>query len=150
MSKQESKKAEEKVKDTKNPVSTGLIAEVPKDQAKQVPAGTANILAILDDSVVSKFMIRDMANKGVAAKTEVKTKDISDVEAVQKLIIAEREKNQYDTVYLPVTNTEFNKNSNKYTKIRNESGVSVNFYFDGHDEEEVIKRANLQGIKEDK
>lgn len=95
------------------------------------------ILAVVDDGKRSKLMLRELKDRGVKF-TEQKA-DLKDVKKAVLDIVKDK-KDSVDVVYLPVTNTDYNKKSAEFSQLRAEAGVTIAYYFDGHDDQEISNR----------
>ncbi len=98
---------------------------------------TPKVLAIVDDGKRSKLMLRELADRGIDF-VEIKANFKELEKEVPKIV--EKNKNQTNVVYLPVTNTDYNKNSQLYANIKQNAGMPVNYYFDGRDDQEISNR----------
>lgn len=108
------------------------------------------VLAIVDDSKKSKVMLAELKERKVdvvtEAKADLQSKDI--VKEIKDVIKSEKSKNnEYDVIYLPVTNTDFNKRSADYTQIRAQSEITVNLYFQDREDVDVANKAFVRKIE---
>ncbi len=104
---------------------------------ENTPVKDPKVLAIVDDGKRSKLMLRELADRGIDF-VEIKANFKELEKEVPKIV--EKNKNQTNVVYLPVTNTDYNKNSQLYANIKQNAGMPVNLYFDGHDDQEISNR----------
>jgi|SRR6187431_658061 len=156
------KKSEDEIKDEKfdkafaeeTPVPAKPVNNVPvtaattvqsKEQVTQARVGGGpRILAINDDSKKAKLMLAELKEKG-QNPTTVQKLDVSK-KAVVDFVKKEQNKNIYDVIFVPVTNTDINKDK-ELREINAETGLSTNLYFDGHDDAEVNRRIAQRKIE---
>lgn len=111
-----------------NPEHKLVVQESPIDQP--------SVLAIDTGDVKSQIMLKQLKERGIEAKSIVKVEGKNLVKEVKEAIKAEKEKqNDYQVVYIPVTNTDINKN-NDILNIRL-ANIGVIFYFDGHEDQYI-------------
>lgn len=127
-----------------------------KDQVP-VGAGTQGIdtsitgprvLAIVDDSKKSKLMLAELKERKVNVVSEVKVdfKDI--VKAVNDTIKSETSKNnEYQVVYLPVTNEDYNKRAAEFTELRSKTLIPINLYFQDRNDVDIANKAFTRKIE---
>lgn len=119
---------DEKEAITANPEHKLVIEESPIDQP--------SVLVIDTGDVKSQIMFKQLEQRGIKPKSVITVDNKNLVKEVKEVIKAEKEKdNDYQVVYIPVTNTDINKN-NDILNIRL-ANIGVNFYFDGHEDQYI-------------
>lgn len=104
------------------------------------------VLAIIDDSKKSKLMLIKLKERGVNIASEIKA-DLSKNKDILDVVKSEKEKgNEYQVIFLPITNTDFNKNSQGFLELRREC-PTVNFYFQDHDDVYIANQIYLNKIE---
>lgn len=142
---------EDKLDDKGNFIARREGEVAPKETVSNVDSTRGpRVLAIVDDSKKSKLMLAELKERKVnvvtTAKADLQSKDI--VKAVKDVIKSESDKNnQYEVVFLPITNTDFNKNVADFSKIRAESGLPVNLYFQDREDVDIANKAFVRKIE---
>ena len=115
------------------PENTGIETE---DKGTDVGP---RILAIAATNRKGRVMLRELKDKGLNVITTVEADLVKDPVKVVKEILKKEEKNDYQVVYISISNTDINSNP-QYEELRR-LGVPVNLYFDGHDDIEISNKA---------
>ena len=104
------------------------------------PTDQPVILAIDTGDVKSQIMLKEMESRGRKPTSVIKVDNKDIVKEVAEVVKAEKDKgNEYNVVYVPVTNTDINKDS-KILDIRNVHDIKANFYFDGHEDQYIANQ----------
>lgn len=114
----------------------------------------ARIIAIINSTRKSKLMIAECKQRGLELATVITEEKFHEnpLKLIPKIIDQEKAQgNEYQVLYLPISNTDYNKNSNEWVQLRgllvNQKNLSVNYYFDGHDDKEISNRVFAAGIE---
>lgn len=112
------------------------------------------IMAIINSTRKSKLMLYECKNKGVSISTVIPEEKFHEqpLKLIPKIVKDEAAKdNKYQVLYLPISNTDFNKNAKEWNELRgllqHKYNLSVNFYFEGHDDQEISNRVFAAGIE---
>lgn len=125
---------EEKKAIAENPEHKVVIKE-PEPTAQPV------ILAIDDGGKRGAIMLKELEARGRKPTTIIKIENKDIVKEVVEAWKSEEKKgNIYNVVYIPVTNTDMNKNK-EIINIRNVHNLPASFYFDGHDDQYIANEA---------
>ena len=112
------------------------------------------IIAIINSTRKSKLMIYECKQRGLEITTVITEEKFHEnpLKLIPKIIDKEKAQgNEYQVLYLPISNTDYNKNSTEWVQLRgllvNQKNLSVNYYFDGHDDVEISNRVFAAGIE---
>lgn len=112
------------------------------------------IVAVINSTRKSKLMLHECKARGIPLATVI-TEEKFHEEPLKRIIKIVKDEiakdNKFQVMYLPISNTDFNKNPKEWNELRgilqHKYELNVNFYFDGHDDQEISNRVFAAGIE---